>query len=47
MYALPELVEAAARTGDADTARDALERLTETTQPSGNGALAQRGRVLT
>jgi ATP/maltotriose-dependent transcriptional regulator MalT len=35
MYALAELVEAAARAGDAEGARDALDRLTETTQPSG------------
>jgi DNA-binding CsgD family transcriptional regulator len=35
MWALPELVEAAARTGDAVLARDALARLTETTQPAG------------
>jgi ATP/maltotriose-dependent transcriptional regulator MalT len=35
MWALPELVEAAARTGEAELARDALERLAETTQPSG------------
>jgi DNA-binding CsgD family transcriptional regulator len=35
MWALPELVEAAARAGDAELARDALERLAETTQPSG------------
>jgi DNA-binding CsgD family transcriptional regulator len=35
MWALPELVEAAARGGDAELARDALERLTETTQPCG------------
>jgi tetratricopeptide (TPR) repeat protein len=35
MWALPELVEAAARGGDAELAREALERLTETTQPSG------------
>jgi DNA-binding CsgD family transcriptional regulator len=34
-WALPELVEAAARGGDADLARDALERLAETTQPAG------------
>jgi DNA-binding CsgD family transcriptional regulator/tetratricopeptide (TPR) repeat protein len=34
-FALPELVEAAARDGDAELARDALERLAETTQPSG------------
>jgi DNA-binding CsgD family transcriptional regulator len=35
MWALPELVEAAAHGGDAELARDALERLAETTQPSG------------
>jgi DNA-binding CsgD family transcriptional regulator len=35
MWALPELVEAAARGGDAGLAREALERLEETTQPSG------------
>ena len=35
MWALPELVEAAARGGDAALARDALERLVETTQPAG------------
>jgi DNA-binding CsgD family transcriptional regulator len=35
MFALPELVEAATRTGDAESARDAVERLGETTQPSG------------
>jgi DNA-binding CsgD family transcriptional regulator len=35
MWSLPELVEAAARTGDAELARDAFERLVETTQPSG------------
>jgi ATP/maltotriose-dependent transcriptional regulator MalT len=34
-FALPELVEAAARDGDAELARDAFERLAETTQPSG------------
>jgi DNA-binding CsgD family transcriptional regulator len=34
--ALPELVEAAARSGDAELAREALERLAETTQPCGN-----------
>jgi len=33
MWALPELVEAAARAGDAELARAALERLTKTTQP--------------
>ena len=36
MWALPELVEAAARAGDAGLARDALERLTKTTQPCGS-----------
>jgi DNA-binding CsgD family transcriptional regulator len=35
MWVLPELVEAATRTGDAELARDALERLTRTTQPAG------------
>jgi DNA-binding CsgD family transcriptional regulator/tetratricopeptide (TPR) repeat protein len=35
MWALPELVEAAARGGDAELARDALARLAETTQPCG------------
>jgi DNA-binding CsgD family transcriptional regulator len=35
MWGLPELVEAAARAGDAELARDALERLAETTQPCG------------
>jgi ATP/maltotriose-dependent transcriptional regulator MalT len=35
IWALPELVEAAARGGDTELARDALERLAETTQPSG------------
>jgi ATP/maltotriose-dependent transcriptional regulator MalT len=33
MWALPELVEAAARSGDTELARDALDRLTTTTQP--------------
>jgi ATP/maltotriose-dependent transcriptional regulator MalT len=32
-WVLPELVEAAARGGDAELARDALERLVKTTQP--------------
>jgi DNA-binding CsgD family transcriptional regulator len=36
MWALPELVEAAARAGDAKLARDALERLAETTRPCAN-----------
>jgi DNA-binding CsgD family transcriptional regulator len=35
MWALPELVEAAARGREAELARDALERLAETTQPCG------------
>ena len=35
MWALPELVEGAARAGDDEAARDALERLAETTQPAG------------
>ena len=35
MWALPELVEAAARVGDTELARDALNRLAETTQPAG------------
>jgi DNA-binding CsgD family transcriptional regulator len=38
MWTLPELVEAAARGGDAELARDALERLAATTQPAGNDA---------
>jgi DNA-binding NarL/FixJ family response regulator len=33
MWALPELIEAAARAGDAELAGRALERLTKTTQP--------------
>jgi tetratricopeptide (TPR) repeat protein len=35
LWALPELVEAAARAGDRELARDALGRLAETTRPSG------------
>ena len=35
MSALPELVEAAARAGDTEVARNALERLAETTAPAG------------
>ena len=35
MWALPELIEAASRTGNTDTASDALARLAETTQASG------------
>jgi DNA-binding CsgD family transcriptional regulator len=34
-WALPELVEAAMHVGDVQLARDALERLAETTQPAG------------
>jgi DNA-binding CsgD family transcriptional regulator len=34
-FALPELIEAAVRVGDAQGAREALERLTATTRPSG------------
>ena len=36
MWAMPELVEAAVRAGNLELARDALERLAETTQPCGN-----------
>jgi ATP/maltotriose-dependent transcriptional regulator MalT len=35
MWALPELVEAAARVGEMDVARNALDRLAEMTQPAG------------
>ena len=35
MWSLPELVESAARTQAADVARDAVERLTESTRPAG------------
>jgi DNA-binding CsgD family transcriptional regulator len=35
MWALPELVEAAARLGETDIARQALDRLAEVTQPAG------------
>jgi hypothetical protein len=35
MWALPELIEAAARTGHPQLAADALERLAETTQAGG------------
>jgi DNA-binding CsgD family transcriptional regulator len=38
MWTLPEFVEAAARGGDIELARDALERLAATTQPAGNDA---------
>jgi DNA-binding CsgD family transcriptional regulator len=36
VWALPELVEAAAHRGDMDLARDALGRLAESTQPAGS-----------
>ncbi len=36
MWVLPELIEAAARAGDAELARDALGRLATSTQPAGN-----------
>ena len=36
VWVLPELVEAAARVQDTASARDALERLAETTQPAAN-----------
>jgi DNA-binding CsgD family transcriptional regulator len=43
--ALPELVEAAARVGDTELAREALDRLAETTQPAGtNVALGIEAR---
>jgi DNA-binding CsgD family transcriptional regulator len=55
MWVLPELVEAAARTGDSESARDAVERLAKTTQPCGNefalgmearsGALVSDGEI--
>jgi DNA-binding CsgD family transcriptional regulator/tetratricopeptide (TPR) repeat protein len=35
VFALPELVEAAARTGDLELARNTVDRLAETTQPAG------------
>lgn len=35
-FALPELIEAAARAGDHQLARDTLDRLTKTTLPAGN-----------
>jgi hypothetical protein len=35
VWALPELVEAAMHAGDAELARDALDRLAETTKPAG------------
>ena len=46
---VPELVEAAVRAGDAELARDALERLTESTRPAGTDfglAMEARSRAL-
>jgi hypothetical protein len=42
IWALPEFVEAAARAGDAELARDALGRLAQTTQPASTGRSALR-----
>ena len=50
MWALPELVEAATRMGDAELGHDALERLAETTQPAGTDfalGIESRSRALT
>ena len=45
IWALPELVEAAARCGNTGLARDALDRLADSTQPVGNDfALGIEGR---
>ena len=49
MWCLPELVEAAARIGDADLAREAVERLAEMTLPAGTDfalGLLARSRAL-
>jgi ATP/maltotriose-dependent transcriptional regulator MalT len=49
MWALPELVEAAARLGETDLARKALDRLAEMTQPAGTDwglATEARSRAL-
>jgi DNA-binding CsgD family transcriptional regulator len=49
MWALPELVEAAARTGSAEVAADALEQLAETTRAGGTDfglGLEARSRAL-
>jgi DNA-binding CsgD family transcriptional regulator len=49
MWALPELIEAAVRNGDTRNARNALERLAETTQASGTDyglGLEARSRAL-
>jgi DNA-binding NarL/FixJ family response regulator len=46
MWALPELIEAAVRSGNPDTAADALDRLAETTQAGGTEfALAVEARA--
>ena len=50
VWALPELVEAAARVGDAANMNSALERLAATTQPSGTEwglGIEARSRALT
>jgi ATP/maltotriose-dependent transcriptional regulator MalT len=51
MWALPDLVEAAARVGDTELAHEALTRLAETTQPAGTdvalGIEARSRAVLT
>jgi DNA-binding CsgD family transcriptional regulator len=44
MWALPELVEAAVRTGDTPVARDALARLTETTRSGTDWAVGVEAR---
>jgi ATP/maltotriose-dependent transcriptional regulator MalT len=49
VWALPELIEAAARTGHRAGAQEALERLVETTQPSGTDSalgIEARSRAL-
>jgi ATP/maltotriose-dependent transcriptional regulator MalT len=49
VWALPELVEAALHAGDVELARDALERLAETTQPAGTDfalSIEARSRAL-
>lgn len=49
MWMLPELIEAAVRTGDPETARVALERLAATTQPAGTDSalgIEARSRAL-
>jgi ATP/maltotriose-dependent transcriptional regulator MalT len=49
VWALPELIEAAVRSNNGDLARDSLDRLAETTQPSGTDwalGVEARGRAL-